>query len=71
MPDQYNNPANPGIHYLETSNEILEQTDGKLDYFVVGPGTGGCLTGIGARLREKVNNIKIICSDPKGSLLAP
>ena len=68
--DQFNNPANPRIHYTETANEILEQCDGKLDYFVVGPGTGGTLTGIGARFREILKNVKIIGADPIGSLLA-
>ena len=67
--DQWRNPGNVNVHYDETAGEILEQTDGKLDYFVSGVGTGGTITGVGKRLKEAVPNVKIIGVDPEGSII--
>ena len=60
--DQYCNPSNALAHYDETAEEIWEQCDGKLDYVVLAAGTGGTLTGIGRKLKEKNPNIKVINS---------
>lgn len=68
--DQYNNNANPDIHYEETGEEIWKQCNGKLDYFICGVGTGGTIAGISKKLKEKNPNIKIIGVDPLGSILA-
>ena len=57
-------------HYEETAEEIWNQCDGKIDYMVMGAGTGGTLTGISRKLKEKDPNIKIIAVDPNGSILA-
>jgi cystathionine beta-synthase len=68
--DQYSNPSNPNAHYDDTANEILDQTDGKIDMFVCGVGTGGTISGIGRKLKEKCPNIKIVGADPVGSVVA-
>jgi cystathionine beta-synthase len=68
--DQYKNPSNPLAHYDATAEEILEQCDGKVDVVVMGAGTGGTLTGIGRKLRERLPNVKIVAVDPRGSILA-
>ncbi|XP_052003898.1 cystathionine beta-synthase-like protein [Xyrauchen texanus] len=68
--DQYRNPSNPLAHYDTTAEEILEQCDGKIDMLVAGAGTGGTITGIARKLKEKCPNIKIIAVDPEGSILA-
>ena len=68
--DQYKNPGNPMAHYEETAEEIWNQCSGKIDYMVLGAGTGGTLTGISRKLKEKDPNIKIIAVDPEGSILA-
>lgn len=68
--DQYKNPSNPLAHYDGTAEELLYQTDGKLDAVVVSAGTGGTITGIARKLKEKLPNIKIIGVDPIGSILA-
>ncbi|XP_030577243.1 cystathionine beta-synthase-like isoform X2 [Archocentrus centrarchus] len=68
--DQYRNPYNPLAHYDITAEEILEQCDGKVDMLVASAGTGGTITGIGRKLKEKCPNIKIIGVHPKGSILA-
>lgn len=68
--DQYNNPANPLAHYDQTAEEIIEQCEGKLDYFVAGAGTGGTMTGVAAKLKEKVKGVKCVGADPVGSILA-
>jgi cystathionine beta-synthase len=67
--DQWHNPANVGVHHDETAGEILEQCEGRLDYFVAGVGTGGTITGVAKRLREDVPDCKIIGVDPVGSII--
>lgn len=66
---QFDNMDNPEAHYKFTAEEILEQCDGKLDYFISGAGTGGTITGVGRRLKEVLPNVKIIAVDPVGSIL--
>jgi len=68
--DQYGNPDNPAAHYDGTGEEILAQTDGKLDACVMTAGTGGTITGTAKKLKEKVPGVKIVGVDPKGSILA-
>mmetsp|Transcript_28404 Transcript_28404/g.49996 ORF Transcript_28404/g.49996 Transcript_28404/m.49996 type:complete len:521 (-) Transcript_28404:45-1607(-) len=68
--DQYANPSNPMAHYLTTAEELLEQTDGKIDYVIMSAGTGGTITGVARRLKEAIPNVKVIGVDPKGSILA-
>ncbi|XP_052403045.1 cystathionine beta-synthase a [Carassius gibelio] len=68
--DQYRNPSNPLAHYDTTAEEILEQCDGKVDMLVAGAGTGGTITGVARKLKEKCPNIKIVAVDPEGSILA-
>ena len=63
---QFKNPANPDIHYMKTANEIIEDA-GKFDVFISCVGTGGSITGIGKRLKEKSPEIEIIAVEPKGS----
>ncbi|MCL4160774.1 UNVERIFIED_CONTAM: hypothetical protein GTU68_030885, partial [Idotea baltica] len=65
--DQYSNPDNPNAHYEGTGREILEQTDGKIDFAVMTAGTGGTISGVAKVLKENVPNIKIIGVDPVGS----
>ncbi|SHG88083.1 cysteine synthase [Thermosyntropha lipolytica DSM 11003] len=67
MPRQFDNLANPEIHYLTTGPEIWEDTEGRLDYLVAGVGTGGTLTGSGRFLKEKNPHIKIIAVEPASS----
>lgn len=69
LADQYYNPVNPWSHYVSTGPEIWEQTDGQLDFFVAGLGTGGTISGTGKYLKEKNPNIKIIGVDVQGSIL--
>ncbi|XP_051869824.1 cystathionine beta-synthase b isoform X2 [Pristis pectinata] len=68
--DQYRNPSNPLVHYDQTAEEILWQCDGKVDMVVAGAGTGGTITGIARKLKEKCPNCQIIGVDPEGSILA-
>ena len=66
---QFENPANPAAHIASTGPEIWEDTDGNVDIFVAGVGTGGTITGIGQFLREKNPNIQIVAVEPAGSPL--
>lgn len=68
--DQYANPSNPKAHYENTAEEILAQTDGHVDYVVVSAGTGGTITGIAKKIKEKVPHCRVVGADPVGSILA-
>jgi cysteine synthase A len=64
VPQQFNNPSNPEIHKKTTAEEIWRDTDGEVDVFVAGVGTGGTISGVGAALKAKNPNIKIIAVEP-------
>lgn len=64
---QFENEANPAIHRRTTAEEILRDTDGKVDYFVAGIGTGGTITGVGEVLKERVPGVKIVAVEPADS----
>ncbi|KAL3769971.1 hypothetical protein ACHAW5_004783 [Stephanodiscus triporus] len=68
--DQYTNPSNPLAHYDGTANELLRQLDGKIDMVVAGAGTGGTISGISARIKERNPECVIVGVDPVGSILA-
>lgn len=68
--DQYSNPSNPMAHYDGTAEEMIVQCDGKIDMVVLTAGTGGTITGIAAKLKEKLPNVVIVGVDPHGSILA-
>jgi cystathionine beta-synthase len=67
--DQFSNPNNPLAHYETTAAELIEQTGGRIDYFVCGVGTGGTIAGVAKRFREELPNCQIIGVDPEGSII--
>lgn len=67
LPDQFANPANPDIHRRSTAEEIWADTGGKVDVFVAGVGTGGTITGVGERLKERKAGVRVVAVEPQAS----
>ena len=67
IPQQFNNPANPAIHRVTTAEEIWRDTDGAIDIFIAGVGTGGTITGVGEVLKERKPSVQIIAVEPAAS----
>jgi cysteine synthase A len=69
IPDQFSNPANPEVHRRTTAEEIWQQTGGEVDVFVAGVGTGGTITGVGERLKERNPDMHVVAVEPQSSPL--
>lgn len=67
VPQQFNNPANPEVHRRTTAEEIWRDTDGEIDFFIAGVGTGGTITGTGEVLRERKPSVQLVAVEPKAS----